>query len=114
MDGHRQLRGRGRKPEAKEEDREKKRLDDGMHENGKPAIGPDCERINALLGGREARPHLEMNLHRLSGKELPPIDLERRGHTAVRNAEGAVRTAARTLKKPAPVNKTRLWATPTR
>ena len=28
-----------------------KRLDDGMHENGKPAIGPDCERVSACSVG---------------------------------------------------------------
>ena len=42
-----------------------KKLDDGMHENGKPAIGPDCERINAC-SVRERRGHTTTSLKRTS------------------------------------------------
>ena len=109
---HRQLReaaGKGSQRRTEEEDvkhlrsENKKRLDDGMHENGKPAIGQDCERISACSVG-ERHGHtttsLKTNLHRLSGKELPPMTWSARVTLVLmgRALSGQQRRPVRTLK----------------
>ena len=70
---HRQLREAGGKGSQRRRRRrtrntsgvKTKRLDDGMHENGTPAIGPDCERISASSVGEKGG-HTTTSLKRTS------------------------------------------------
>ena len=74
-----------------------KRLDDAMHENGKPAIGPDCEPHQRLLSG-ERRGHTTTSLKRTSidaRKRTATHDLECKGNAGA-DGEGAVRTTEKT------------------
>ena len=97
-----------RKPEATEEE------DTKHFRSENEEVG---QRIRACSVGREARPHdnlLETNLHRLSGKEMPPMTWKA-GVTLVQMWRALSKQQRRPVRtKPASMSKSRLWATPTR